>query len=290
MKGKTQSKESNAKRSATLKAKFASGELKRVISEEQRKDISDTLIAKNASGEIIPWAKGLTKETDSRIAKLAKNNTGKRASKETREKQSKAKLGKSTWLKGLTAETDVRVANKIKQGEATMAKNGTHKLIGQKNSTIIKNKLLAGAELPIGGTKNYSLVYDERLKHYCRSSWEQTFGHFLLDNDVAYEYEPKTFKLLLEDSSWVTYRPDFFIPSLNLFIELKGYVFLKDENGNDLKSSLFKEQIKEYDMLVIGEKLFNKLFNKKKITITFIELLEKYFYEEFSDTKEDIIL
>lgn len=75
-----------------------------VVSEETRQKIS------NAGKGRIPWNKGLTKETDSRVAE---NVTAivQMAKNKTRTPWNKGKTGlQSAWNKGLTKDTDARLA------------------------------------------------------------------------------------------------------------------------------------------------------------------------------------
>jgi len=67
-----------------------------------------------------PWNKGLTKETDSRLIEMGKKVSnehmgkssgmkGKHLTQETKDKCRKANLGRKPWNTGLTKETDTRV-------------------------------------------------------------------------------------------------------------------------------------------------------------------------------------
>jgi hypothetical protein len=52
------------------------------------------------------WNKGLTKETDIRVAKYANSNKGKHISEENKRRVSEANKGRIAWNKGLTKETN----------------------------------------------------------------------------------------------------------------------------------------------------------------------------------------
>lgn len=56
---------------------------------------------------------------------------------------------------------------------------------------------------------------------YFKSSLEADYARFLIKQNIAYEYEKYTFKVIV-DSKEVFYTPDFYIPSQDRFIELKG--------------------------------------------------------------------
>lgn len=53
--------------------------------------------------------------------------------------------------------------------------------------------------------------------HWTRSTWERRFADWLFDSGIQYEYEKTRFAF-----EECTYVPDFFIPSLTAFVELKG--------------------------------------------------------------------
>ncbi len=66
-----------------------------------------------------PWNKGLTKETDPRVARYVKTHVGKPSgalgktwkwSDESRARLSKRVMGRPSWNKGFTKETDLRLA------------------------------------------------------------------------------------------------------------------------------------------------------------------------------------
>jgi hypothetical protein len=60
--------------------------------------------------------------------------------------------------------------------------------------------------------------------HYLRSTWELAVADYLFDRNIDYTYEAKLFDL----GDGLRYRPDFYIPSIDLHIEVKGYVLEKD--------------------------------------------------------------
>jgi len=53
---------------------------------------------------------------------------------------------------------------------------------------------------------------------FMRSSWETRFAFFLDCSGVKWLYEPKYF-----DLGNTTYRPDFYLPEFDCYIEIKGY-------------------------------------------------------------------
>jgi hypothetical protein len=72
------------------------------------------------------------------------------------------------------------------------------------------------------------------LDHYTRSTLEANFARILIAAGVKYDYEPKCFKLVLEDGTETYYTPDFFLRGSLLgpsgkplveagWLELKGW-------------------------------------------------------------------
>ena len=57
---------------------------------------------------------------------------------------------------------------------------------------------------------------------YMRSSYEIAYAKYLDKNNIKWLYEPKAFELLVNGKE-TTYTPDFYLPDLNRYIEIKGY-------------------------------------------------------------------
>jgi hypothetical protein len=91
---------------------------------------------------------------------------------------------------------------------------------------------------------------------WMRSNWEMVFAQYLDKQKIKWQYEPKTFNL-----GNTTYTPDFYLPEINIYIEVKGY-----------KSDIFKNKIKLFYLKFSGihlevidkERLIQlKLINKR---------------------------
>lgn len=105
-----------------IKIKLSNAHRGKKLSKEHRKHISVSL-----KGRVV-WNKGLTKEIDSRIVKMAAKKKGKTQSKETKEKIRLAIMKKGLhkileeyrkkyppWNKGLTTKTDERIKKYVKK-------------------------------------------------------------------------------------------------------------------------------------------------------------------------------
>lgn len=97
------------------------------------------------------------------------------------------------------------------------------------------------------------LYQTESLKFWVRSSWERALIDFLNEKSLEFQYEPKKFIVTyIEDgvkkSSF--YTPDFYIPSLSMWWEVKG----RWTNIAKLKYEAFLEQYPEEKIRVLYER------------------------------------
>lgn len=192
---------------------------------ERNRKISESLKGMNFTGKHIQnikksakesykkgrvvWNKGLTKETDARIARSAKRL------KKTRRSMTKKELGIdkisktrkqeyiAPWNKNLTKETDERVAKYAKS------------LVGHKPFY----------------PKSY---YVKELGHKVRSPWEGEIGLMLKINRIPYiGYEAITYKF-----NGTSYTPDYPITE-KVVVEVKGPLY-------DQQRKKYKEFMKNY--------------------------------------------
>lgn len=62
--------------------------------------------------------------------------------------------------------------------------------------------------------------YRDDIGFFVRSTWEANFARLLIVRNIPFEYECCSFDL---GSELGTHRPDFYLPTLHIFIEVKGY-------------------------------------------------------------------
>lgn len=68
----------------------------------------------------------------------------------------------------------------------------------------------------------YKVAHGKRVQfngQFFRSTYESRFAKLMLESGCEYQYEPKWFVL----TSGKAYCPDFYLPSLNLYVETKGW-------------------------------------------------------------------
>ena len=186
-----------------------------------------------------PWNKGLTKETDSRIKSTAgrKMTTEQRAliSQRTREAMQrpevKEKLGKvalnfHTERPEVKAKISIAVRQNWKDNK--YAKKCSQNQFGKK-------------------TKYNNIVF--------RSKIEAAYAKYMDEHNIKYEYEKHLFEYELDKVSH-SYRPDFYLPDYDTFIEVKYRI-----NDNDelvfTKLKALKKQNKR--ILLVDSTMLNKL-------------------------------
>jgi predicted nuclease of restriction endonuclease-like RecB superfamily len=88
-----------------------------------------------------------------------------------------------------------------------------------------------------------------------RSSWEVAYAKYLTKNHIKWQYEPKAF-----DLGNTTYRPDFYLPDTDTYIEIKGRWF-KDAKK---KFDLFRKKYYSVNIVLLTKKELLKLKIIKK--------------------------
>ena len=92
-----------------------------------------------------------------------------------------------------------------------------------------------------------------------RSEFERSFAHWLIKNDVSYNYE----KFYLEYQPKIKkYTPDFYLPKQDIYIETKGFFDFADRQ----KHLLVKEQNPDIDIRFLFVNANNKLNKSSKTT------------------------
>ena len=92
-----------------------------------------------------------------------------------------------------------------------------------------------------------------------RSEFERSFAHWLIKNDVSYDYE----KFYVEYQPKIKkYTPDFYLPKQDIYIETKGFFDFADRQ----KHLLVKEQNPDIDIRFLFVNANNKLNKSSKTT------------------------
>jgi predicted nuclease of restriction endonuclease-like RecB superfamily len=133
----------------------------------------------------------------------------------------------------------------------------TNPMKGKTVSQKIRNKIsnsLKGKNLGRNnGMFGVPSPHGKRLyyKNICfRSSWEVGYATWCDKNHIKWLYEPKTF-----DLGNCTYTPDFYLPKLNRYVEIKGYW----RDRSKLRFNLFKRLYNKCKIELITEKEYKCL-------------------------------
>lgn len=168
---------------------------------------------------------GLTKNTSPRVAKM-----------------SISKLGHSPRWKD-----PISRAKKI--GDALRGRSGV------KASFETRMKMIGRPNLnPNGYGKSF---YREDLNTYFRSTWEANFARTLNYSNIKWEYEKH--RIYLSNCS---YLPDFYLPDLALYIEVKGARF----GNKDKKLEMLYKEKPNFPIKVIDGEVYN-ILKKKYYTL-----------------------
>lgn len=93
---------------------------------------------------------------------------------------------------------------------------------------------------------------------YLRSSYELGTALFLEVNNIEWQYEPKPFTLtILQNgkSKQTSYKPDFYLPEYDTYIEVKGYWYRQSK----IKFEAFLNQYPEIDIQVWDKSIMRLL-------------------------------
>jgi hypothetical protein len=183
-------------------------------------------------------------------------NFGKHLSEETKEKLSISKKGRYAGEKnpfyGKTHSLKTRIKMSIARCE--FFDNG-----GEIWSKGKKAPQLSGKNNPMYGRKCCFPYYYKNggkrddLNQYFRSSWEANIARFFNHMSWGWIYEPKRF--YFDDCS---YLPDFYLPHIDTYVEVKGYMRKKDLE----RINKFKQFFPELRFWLIDARIYRKIYNK----------------------------
>lgn len=178
------------------------------------------------------------------------------------------------WNKGLTKETDERV-KKSSETYKNNYKAGKFKILGHSHTTETKDKLSEIRSKYLEKCPNgfpdvgwYKIQNVNGEEFTVRGTWERDFGNYLTLHKILW-IRNVYLKYIKSDGSIHRYNPDFYLPELDLYIEVKGYFSEKDK----LKTKLVLEQnkinlkfVKEAGIMLIRNNLDEEL---DKILVNF---------------------
>ena len=103
---------------------------------------------------------------------------------------------------------------------------------------------------------------------YFRSAWEANIARLFNYFNLEWSYEIKRFIFIDQSDGVLSYQPDFYLPQLDIWVEVKGWM---DKKSIIRLNKFQKEYPNEYKkLIIIGEKEYNVL-NKQYNTIRYWE-------------------
>ena len=170
---------------------------------ETKKNISNSLKGKTA------WNKGLTKESDSRVAKYSMLNKGKK-----RTVEQKLLISKKTK----EAMNNIDVKNKIILNNKTRIYTDEQRKRRSINAIKLWNNPEYAAKCHNSKFGNKPIYNNIKFM----SDTEMMFAKELDKLSLKYVYQPCHIKYLnFIDNKYHNYYPDFYIPKYNLYLEVK---------------------------------------------------------------------
>ena len=166
--------------------------------------------------------------------------------------------------------------NKTHSDETKQILSKKYKLMWENKTSEEKEKIYINLkkgrdklkQLP---TSKYSKTggYRKDLNKYFRSKWEANIARVFNYLNIDWKFEFKRFYFNDNDNGVESYLPDFYLPKLNIWIEVKGWMKETDKiRLNKFKKYYFEEY---NNLLIIDENLYKKIENKYKYIIPFWE-------------------
>jgi hypothetical protein len=203
------------------------------------KSASDETKLKQSIASKKHWADSAfaTKMSTLRIGLQAGENHpmyGKHHTPKTREKMRISHMGKNNHMYGKshTPETKKKmiIAQQRIHSDPDFLSKQSIAHTGKSPSLKTRAKLsmaFSGENNPMYGRpsphgKRNAVVTQRGAQIRMIGSYEPLVAFALSASDIVWSYEPKAFPLVL-DGKRVTYRPDFYLPEYNMWLEVKGF-------------------------------------------------------------------
>lgn len=88
------------------------------------------------------------------------------------------------------------------------------------------------------------------LNCYFRSKWEANLARYWNFIKVPWEYEPKEFEFKTIKKGSRFYKPDFYLPKIDEYIELKGYFTASDKTKLRRFKKYYPEEFKKLRFVI----------------------------------------
>lgn len=176
-----------------------------------------------------------------------RNHTEEGKNHASKQRGTKYREGRIPWNRGLTKETDERIKKIGKSISIIRQKqilNGTY--VPKKMGIKARQELSKRQSLRNSGGKSKWYVVAGRS---VQGTYEKQFAEALEAEQIVWE-KIKTNNHIFkyeQDGKIRSYAPDFYLPTLGLYVEIKGYWWGNDEN----KMKCIKEHHSDKNLVVI---------------------------------------
>jgi len=203
--------------------------------------------------------------------------TGKRDAKEIYKSIPEETKNTMAWSRGLTKETDDRVK---KQGEvySQRVKDGIiiHPWVGRKHKKKSKRKISIARTNFLTNHNNHNCqwfeIWNGRKNIKVQGTWEKLAAERLNELNIKWD------RISIKFNGHRTFTPDFYLPDMDVYIEVKGYIRERDKYK---MWTVIKE--KNIKILLIEK---NEIKNINSLQIkNLIDFTKKYTYDEIDFSK-----
>ena len=148
------------------------------------------------------------------------------------------------WNKGLTKETSVSIA-KIAQKNSESLKGISHSVSKETKEKLseIRSKMLDSCTAGFQDVKWYKVKNLNGDEFTVRGHWEENVANKLTKDGILWT-KNHCLKYMKDDGVKRTYNPDFYLPMINAYVEVKGYY--SDKDKEKMKLVLEQNDIKIY--------------------------------------------
>jgi hypothetical protein len=164
-------------------------------------------------------------------AKRQKNSQAKKGINPFEGKEHpKGAIGHIPWNKGLTKKDDNRIENASQKAQASLITyyqiNGSRQHTPeakQKISNDMKARYASGWETVCGRAKKYDYLSPIAGKIKVDGTWELTTAQILDKIGIQWVRNKKRFDYIHLNGNEATYLPDFYLPGIDTYLEIKGF-------------------------------------------------------------------
>lgn len=110
--------------------------------------------------------------------------------------------------------------------------------------------------------KSHAIGKREDLDQFFRSSWEANVARYYNFIGVKWQYEIKEFMFPVKRGC-ISYKPDFYLPELDKWVEVKGYMDSKSKTKLNRFQKYYPEEFKK--LILIDEEIYKEIAKHKKI-------------------------